>query len=66
MRVPRLSDIVLATVYEGIDEAASAQVYTTFVANTLDRPERQRERAEHLWAQGHIRVASGPTRLRQY
>jgi LacI family transcriptional regulator len=44
--VPRLSDIVLATVYEGIDQAASAHHYTTFVANTLDLPERQRERAE--------------------
>jgi LacI family transcriptional regulator len=48
--VPRLSDIVLATVYEGIDEAASAQGYTAFVANTLDRPERQRERAERALA----------------
>ena len=48
--VPRLSDIVLATIYEGIDEAASAHRYTTFVANTLDRPERQRERAERALA----------------
>lgn len=44
--VPRLSDIVMATIYEGIDEAASAHHYTAFVANTLDRPERQRELAE--------------------
>ena len=48
--VPRLSDIVLATVYEGIDQAASAQRYTTFVANTLDLPARQRERAERALA----------------
>ncbi len=48
--VPRLSDIVLATVYEGIDEAASGQRYTSFVANTLDRPERQRELAERALA----------------
>jgi LacI family transcriptional regulator len=48
--VPRLSDIVLATIYEGIDEAAGAERYTTFVANTLDRPERQRERAERALA----------------
>lgn len=48
--VPRLSDIVLATVYEGIDEAASAMGYTSFVANTLDLPERQRERAERALA----------------
>lgn len=48
--VPRLSDIVLATVYEGIDEAASAMGYTSFVANTLDLPERQRERGERALA----------------
>jgi LacI family transcriptional regulator len=48
--VPRLSDIVLATIYEGIDEAASASRYTSFVANTLDLPERQRERAERALA----------------
>jgi len=48
--VPRLSDIVLATVYEGIDEAASTRRYTSFVANTLDRPERQRELAERALA----------------
>jgi LacI family transcriptional regulator len=48
--VPRLSDIVLATIYEGIDEAASAMGYTSFVANTLDLPERQRERAERALA----------------
>ncbi len=48
--VPRLSDIVLATIYEGIDEAACAARYSTFVANTLDRPERQRERAEQALA----------------
>lgn len=48
--VPRLSDIVLATVYEGIDEAASARGYTSFVANTLDLPDRQRERAERALA----------------
>ncbi len=48
--VPRLSDIVLATVYEGIDEAASSMGYTSFVANTLDMPERQRERAERALA----------------
>lgn len=48
--VPRLSDIVLATIYEGIDETATAMGYTSFVANTLDLPERQRERAERALA----------------
>jgi LacI family transcriptional regulator len=33
-------------IHEGIDEAASAHHYTAFVANTLDRPQRQRELAE--------------------
>ncbi|WP_413734140.1 LacI family DNA-binding transcriptional regulator [Sodalis sp. RH21] len=48
--VPRLSDIVLATIYEGIDRAASDLGYTAFVANTLDRPERQRALAERALA----------------
>lgn len=42
--MPRLSDVVLATVYEGIDEAADEGGYTTFVSNTWDQPERQFER----------------------
>jgi len=44
--VPRLSDIVMATVYEGIDEAAERHGYTTYVANTLDDPVRQRTLGE--------------------
>ncbi|RLM20093.1 LacI family transcriptional regulator [Brenneria alni] len=48
--VPQLSDIVLATIYEGIAEAASDNDYTAFVANTLDRPERQRRLAEKALA----------------
>jgi LacI family transcriptional regulator len=46
--VPRLTDVVLSTMYEGIDEAASALGYQTVVANTLDSPEEQRRRAEML------------------
>jgi len=42
--VPRLSDIVLATIYEGIEEAAAEQGLSTFVANTGDNPEAQRTR----------------------
>lgn len=42
--VPRLSDIVLATIYEGIEEAAAEQGLSTFVANTGDNPETQRTR----------------------
>ena len=44
--VPRLSDIVMATMYEGIDEAAERHGYTTYVSNTLDDPERQRALGE--------------------
>ena len=46
MLVPRLSDFVLATVYEGIDEVANQLGYMTFVSNTGDDPARQQERAE--------------------
>lgn len=46
--VPRLQDYVLATIYEGIDEAALAQDYLTMVSNSLDVPERQRDKAERL------------------
>ncbi|MDB5984391.1 MAG: purR [Pseudomonas sp.] len=48
--VPQLSDIVLASIYAGVDEAASAAGYTSFVANTLDIPERQRTLAERALA----------------
>jgi len=44
--VPRLSDLVLATIYEGIDDAAGSAGYQTFVANTHDDPRAQRTRAE--------------------
>ena len=42
----RLSDLVMAMIYEGIDEAADAAGYAAFVSNTLDNPLIQRERAE--------------------
>ncbi|WP_141579615.1 LacI family DNA-binding transcriptional regulator [Actinomadura sp. WMMA1423] len=44
--VPRLSDLVLATVYEGIEDAAARHGLATFVMNSHDRPERQRARTE--------------------
>src|SRR5689334_6068215 len=34
--VPRLQDFVLATIYEGIDEAATEHGYATLVTNSLD------------------------------
>lgn len=46
--VPRLQDYVLATIYEGIDEAATAHGLFTVVANSLDVAANQRVKAEML------------------
>ncbi len=46
--VPRLQDYVLATIYEGIDEAATEHGYFTVVSNSLDDPEAHRAKAEKL------------------
>jgi LacI family transcriptional regulator len=48
--VPRLTDIVLSTIYEGIDAAASTAGYHTVVANTGDDLDLQRRRADALLA----------------
>lgn len=42
--VPRLSDLVLATIYEGIEDAANNHGLATFVTNSHDRPELRRAR----------------------
>ena len=42
--VPRLQDYVLATVYEGIEEAAIEHGLSTFVTNSLDNDENRRAR----------------------
>lgn len=44
--VPRLSDLVLAVMYEGIEEAADDAGYSTFVMNSLDEPAMQRRKVE--------------------
>ncbi len=41
--VPKLSDLVLATIYEGIDDEATQHDYFTFVSNTHDLPENQKK-----------------------
>jgi len=46
--VPRLSDIVLALIYEGIDSAANERGFGTFVANSNDDPETQRARCSMM------------------
>ncbi|MGO3345913.1 MAG: LacI family DNA-binding transcriptional regulator [Marinomonas sp.] len=48
--VPRLSDPVMATVYESIDIAADQSGYTAFVSNTFGDFERQREFGERAVA----------------
>ena len=46
--VPRLQDYVLATIYEGIEEAASEAGLSTFVTNSLDTTENQRARTRMM------------------
>ncbi|MEV7423335.1 LacI family DNA-binding transcriptional regulator [Streptomyces sp. NPDC091212] len=48
--VPRLTDIVLATVYEGIEAGAAAAGYHAVVSNTGDDPAVQRAKVERLLA----------------
>ncbi len=46
--VPRLQDFVLATIYEGIEEAALEHGLSTFVTNSLDDRAAQRQRSRML------------------
>ena len=46
--VPRLQDFVLATIYEGIEEAAIEMGLSTFVTNSHDRPETQAAKTEMM------------------
>ena len=60
--VPRLSDMVLATIYEGVDEAAAEHGYLTFVSNTQDEPDKQRKLIDMALARrvdGLILVCAG-------
>ena len=50
--VPHLTDVVLSTIYEGIDERASVEDYQTVVANSMDDPREHRLRAERLLQRG--------------
>ncbi|MGA9748154.1 MAG: LacI family DNA-binding transcriptional regulator [Nocardioides sp.] len=50
MLVPRLTDEVQATVYEGVDAAAMEAGYATLVASTLDQAELRSQRLELLLA----------------
>ncbi|MDQ0261162.1 LacI family DNA-binding transcriptional regulator [Sinomonas atrocyanea] len=48
--VPRLSDLVLAIMYEGIEEAAAAIGYSAFVTNSHDDVAEQRRQVEIMLA----------------
>ncbi len=50
--VPHLTDVVLSTIYEGIDQRASAADYQTVVANSMDDPRERRLRSERLLQRG--------------
>ncbi|KQB52209.1 LacI family transcriptional regulator [Pseudomonas endophytica] len=45
--MPRITDLVMATIYDGIDSTAEQAGYLTFVSNTDDQQPRQMQRAEH-------------------
>ena len=44
--VPRLSDIIWATIYEGIEDVAMEKGYFAHVTNSYDKPEVQRRQME--------------------
>ncbi len=44
--VPRLSDIIWATIYEGIEDTAMGNGYFAYVTNSYDRPERQKRQMD--------------------
>lgn len=46
--VPRLQDLVLATIYEGIEEAGMEHGITTYVMNSLDDTALQRTRTQAM------------------
>jgi LacI family transcriptional regulator len=61
--VPRLTDFVLARIYEGIDATAAEAGYQTFVANTTDDPGLRHERLEGLLSRRVDGIILGDARL---
>jgi LacI family transcriptional regulator len=61
--VPNLTDVVLSTIYEGIDARAASAGYQTVVANTMDDPREQRIRAERLLQRGADALLFGDARV---
>lgn len=61
--VPRLTDVVLSTIYEGLEAEAAKHGYQTVVANTHDDPAEQRRRAELLLERRVDGLVFGDARL---
>ncbi|WP_334683662.1 LacI family DNA-binding transcriptional regulator [Arthrobacter sp. CAN_A214] len=61
--VPRLTDIVLATIYESIDVAAGAAGYSTVVANTLDDTDHRRSHLDAMLSRRIDGVIIGDSRI---
>ncbi len=61
--VPRLTDTVLATVYDALEETANRAGYATFVSNTHDDPEEQRRLVSLLLGRAVDGLIIGDARL---
>jgi LacI family transcriptional regulator len=61
--VPRVSDYVLARIYEGIDSRATEHGYNTFVSNSNDDPLLRRERLSDLLLRRVEGMVLGDARL---
>jgi LacI family transcriptional regulator len=60
---PRISDMVFATIYEGIEEAAGLRGFTTFVANSRDDAEERSARIEMFLSRRVDGVILGDSRI---
>lgn len=61
--VPQLTDAVLATVYDAVEETANAAGYATFVANTRDDPVEQLRQVSLLLGRAVDGLIIGDARL---
>lgn len=61
--VPRLSDLVLSTIYEGIDEAATEIGLSAFVTNTFDDPGTQQQKVQLALSRRVDGIILGDSRL---
>ncbi len=61
--VPRLTDYVLARIYEGIDQSAFTAGFTTFVGNTADQPALRLQRLEEFLERRPDGIVLGDARL---